>query len=243
MPILEVCIHSDGPQSVYDSVSAAYRGGASTIELCSAMHLDGLTPSAQHISQARKAFGDRPGLMVMIRPRGGDFCYSTEELQVMQQQIKIAAAEKADGVVFGVLRKADNRIDLTAFNTLVHLSRDHGLSTTFHRAFDATPNPLEAVDTLIDAGIDRVLTSGTSWDSRQPATAGIAELSKLTKYSTKRIEIVIGGGINSLAMHVLKKSLPIIEQGHVSFHSYSAARENDATTESAVRTLVEAAKS
>ena len=69
----EVCINCDGKQSVTEAVGYAYAGGASTVELCGAMHLDGLTPTQEHIIEARKAFKDRSGLMIMIRPRGGDF--------------------------------------------------------------------------------------------------------------------------------------------------------------------------
>ena len=73
---VEICINSDSEQKIADSVGAAYFGGASRVELCSAMHLEGLTPTIEQIKLARKAFKERPGLNVMIRPRTRDFCYN-----------------------------------------------------------------------------------------------------------------------------------------------------------------------
>ncbi|MGH1363747.1 MAG: copper homeostasis protein CutC [Calditrichia bacterium] len=238
---LEICINCDGPQSVYDAVSAAYYGGAARVELCAAMHLDGLTPGKEHISEARKAFKDRPGLMVMIRPRADNFCYSTSELTLMKQQIEMAAAIRADGVVFGVLQKTDFRLSLPALDILVNLSRKNNLTTTFHRAFDATPDAFEALQILIDFGVDRVLTSGTNWQGRQPATKGKQKLSRLIEASNRQIEIVIGGGINRSAIRALTKALPI-DQGNVSFHAYSASLDNDSTTMETVSTLDEVAR-
>ena len=82
---IEICIEAASEEGVKDAVRAAYLGGAATVELCSAMHLDGLTPDPQHIIAARQAFGNRPGLMVMVRPRAGDFCFSPAEVDLMTQ--------------------------------------------------------------------------------------------------------------------------------------------------------------
>ncbi|MEM7345398.1 MAG: copper homeostasis protein CutC, partial [Chloroflexota bacterium] len=129
---VEVCINCDSQQSVTEAVSAARLGGASTVELCSAMHFDGLTPREAHISQARDAFKDQPGLMVMIRPREGDFYVSTSELRLMMDQIISAAQRKADGVVFGVLRQKDNTIATDDLLRLVDLCQKYNLTSTFH---------------------------------------------------------------------------------------------------------------
>ena len=103
---VEICINCDGPQDIEDSVGAAHAGGASTVELCSAMHFDGLTPSVDQISAARLAFDNRPGLLVMIRPRQGNFLYSPKEIVAIHRQIEAAATAGADGVVFGALNEA-----------------------------------------------------------------------------------------------------------------------------------------
>ena len=103
---VEICINCDGPQDIEDSVGAAHAGGASTVELCSAMHFDGLTPSVDQLSAARRAFDNRPGLLVMIRPRQGNFLYSPKEIVAIHRQIEAAATAGADGVVFGALNEA-----------------------------------------------------------------------------------------------------------------------------------------
>lgn len=82
---VEICIDASGREAVQDAVGAAYDGGAATVELCVAMHLDGLTPEMGLVEVARRAFGDRRGLMVMIRPRAGDFVYSAAELALMKR--------------------------------------------------------------------------------------------------------------------------------------------------------------
>ena len=105
------------------AVTAAYHGGAERIELCSAMHLDGLTPDPQHIRIARDAFRDRPGLLVMVRPRAGDFCFSPDEVGQMVSQIELAQQCGADGVVLGVLRADDNRIASEPMQCLVQAAR------------------------------------------------------------------------------------------------------------------------
>ena len=88
---VEICIEASDREAVGDAVGAAYEGGASTVELCASMDVDGLTPSQELVKAARLAFRDRPGLMVMIRPRGGDFAYSDDELQNMRRHIDLAA--------------------------------------------------------------------------------------------------------------------------------------------------------
>ncbi len=96
---IEICINSDA--HVQQSVAAAYLGGADTIELCGQMALAGLTPLPEDIAIAREAFGNRAGLMVMVRPRGGDFCYSRAEIEAMLWGVETAVSHRADGVVFG----------------------------------------------------------------------------------------------------------------------------------------------
>ena len=235
---VEVCINCDSNQSVTASVSAARLGGASTIELCSAMKFDGLTPLARHIDEARQAFKDHNGLMVMIRPRKGDFYFSDHEIQLMREQIKIAANWGADGVVFGVLQKNDNAIAVDKVNSLVELCHKYNLRSTFHRAFDATPNFLESVRNLIDAGVDRVLTSGTKWYDRRPAIDGLNNLRSIIKCAENRIETVIGGGISPQNVDKILGELPV-QNSRISVHAYSGVQQDGVVTKSAVHNLVE----
>ena len=137
---VEVCVNSDSISTVHAAVQAAYRGGASTVELCSAMEFDGLTPPAEHIREARTAFRERKGLMTMIRPRKGDFVYTHAERETMERDILKAAEAGADGVVFGILQKEDNAIDARSLAHLIRTAQSCGLRTTFHRAFDAAPD-------------------------------------------------------------------------------------------------------
>lgn len=234
---VEVCINCDSKQSVHDSVSAALIGGASTVELCAAMKHEGLTPTRAHITEARDSFQDKDGLMVMIRPRSGDFHYSKEEIEFMQQQIKTAGEEQANGVVFGVLEEKDNSLAVGALTMLMETSREYNLKVTFHRAFDATPNPLETLELLIDAGIDRILTSGTVWGDKKKAIDGIDRLRQIIARAQDRIEIVIGGGINSRNVDKILTQLPSL-YNNISVHTYSGVQENGITTVKAVNSLV-----
>ena len=241
MITIEICINCDGKQSVSDAVAAALHGGASTIELCSAMHLDGLTPSTNHILKARAAFHNKNGLMVMIRPREGDFCYSWQEIRLMKEQIKNAADLKADGVVFGVLEKSNNALALDKLHELIGTCAKYSLKTTFHRAFDATTEKLKTLELLIDAGVDRILTSGSNWEERKPAIEGLDRLAETIKSANDRIEIVIGGGINSRNVKNILKKLPH-SLHRISVHAYSGVQVNGHITASAVSDLVHAAQ-
>ena len=242
MARVEICINSDSLDNVRNSVSAAYDGGASRVELCSAMHLDGLTPEKEQIIEARRVFHERNGLMVMIRPREGDFSFTEEELLSMLQSIETAADAGADGVVFGILQKDGGAIAVSPLNRLIRLARMFGLSVTFHRAFDAVPDPALALDALIELGVNRVLTSGTPWQKRGTALQGIGRLSALIERSRGRIEIVVSGSINASNAAAILRRLPM-EKGNVSVHAYSGAQENGKTTTEKVKSIVDAVNS
>ncbi len=237
---VEICIEASEPAAAAQAAGAAALGGAATIELCGAMHLDGLTPSPDCLAAARQAFGQRPGLMVMIRPRAGDFRYSPAELALMLEQIDVAATGGADGAVFGVLRATDGRIDLIANRRLLVATRERGLKATMHRAFDATPDPDAALDALIELGFDRVLTGGLPWGQPGTAPDGVARLARTILRAGDRIEVVVGGGINPANVGPLLARLPL-HAGRVSVHSYSGAQFGGRTTVEAVRELVAAA--
>ena len=179
--LLECCVGS--PLSAIN----AELGGAARVELCSALELGGLTPSWGSIWLAKEKI-DIP-LFVLVRPRGGDFHYTPSELDIMKNDIATARELGADGIVLGALRE-DGSIDSEASAGLIEAAA--GASITFHRAFDSTPDPLAALETLCELGVDRILTSG-----RAPrAEDGTELLRRLQQAAADRIGILPGGGIN-----------------------------------------------
>jgi copper homeostasis protein len=180
--ILEVCTGSLG------SVMAAAEGGAERIELCSALPLDGLTPSFGLLSEVRHLF---PYLRihVLIRPREGNFVYDDAELRIMERDIE-AALPYADAIVSGALTE-ENEVDLKATQRLIKASGNR--SFTFHRAFDACRDPHESLERLIGLGCHRVLTSGQA----STAEEGIGLLRELVRQANGRITILPGGGVNA----------------------------------------------
>ena len=122
---------------------------------------------------------------------------------------------------------------------LVSTAKAARLKTTFHRAFDATPDADEALDILIDLGFDRVLTSGIPWGRKGTALDGVERLAATIRRSQGRIEVVLAGGINPANVGRCWARLPLAE-GLVSVHAYSGAHVNGQTTVNSVRMLVEA---
>ncbi len=179
---IEICVDSPG------GAFAAERGGADRVELCDNLLEGGTTPSAGAIKVARR--GLNIGLHVMIRPRGGDFLYSNDEMEVMRQDVLTAKECGADGVVVGCLTP-EAKIDAARTGELMELARP--LKVTFHRAFDRCREPLEALEALVSLGVDRVLTSG------QEATCieGLELLGELQRQARGRILIMPGGGITA----------------------------------------------
>ena len=182
MPILEICAGS------VESAIAARNGGAQRIELCAALEVGGVTPSAGLIAEARKIEG--VVLNVIIRPRGGDFLYNGYEAACMEQDIRTCKQLGVDGVVIGALT-ADGDIDTTLCKRLIAAA--DGMGVTFHRAFDMCRDPQKALEELISLGCDRVLTSGLA----ATAQAGIPLLKGLVEQAAGRIIIMPGCGVNS----------------------------------------------
>jgi copper homeostasis protein len=169
-----------------DGVRAAQTAGAARVELCASLLEGGITPSGGMIRQARTVPGIK--LHVMIRPRGGDFLFSHAEFAAMASDIETAKAEGADGVVIGQLT-ADGFVDVAHTRELMKLARP--MAVTFHRAFDMTPDPFAALETLVDLGIDRILTSG----QEASVLEGLPMIAELVKRAGDRIVIIPGGGI------------------------------------------------
>ena len=172
-----------------EAAIAASKAGAHRIELCSAPAEGGLTPSAATLRLARKYV--KIPIHVMIRPREGDFCYSDKEFETMLLDMAAAKTIGMDGVVTGILNP-DGTIDEERTSLLVGAA--FPMNVTFHRAFDMASDINEALETIIETGCTRILTSG----GKQTAPEGIDKLAELVKQAKDRISIMPGSGINLL---------------------------------------------
>lgn len=179
--LLEICANS------LESALNAKNAGAQRIELCVELGVGGITPSFGLVEQVLRHL-DIP-VFVLIRPRSGHFCYTNTELAVMHSDIKMYKSMGCQGIVSGVLNQ-DHTINTAAVEML--MAACDPLPFTFHRAFDWTPDPIKALDTLISLGVTRVLTSGQV----PSAYRGIEQLIKFKSYSNNNLIVMPGGGIN-----------------------------------------------
>lgn len=198
----ELCAYS------VEACRVAARLGVNRVELCASPAEGGVTPSLATIEQVAAIEG--LDLSVMIRPRGGDFLYSDEEFQTMLRDIEHARRAGATGVVFGILT-ADGKVDVERTRQLVEASE--GMETTFHRAVDMTEDYEAAVEAVIEAGCNRILTSG-GYDK---AIDGIDNIRRAVELSRGRIEIMAGSGV------VASNAEALIETGVDALH-FSAKR-------------------
>ncbi|MDR6840743.1 copper homeostasis protein CutC [Pseudoxanthomonas sacheonensis] len=170
------------------SALAAQEGGASRIELCTALELGGLTPSPAQIALVRERLSIP--VHVLVRPRAGDFAYGDEEHATMLSDIAHCAAAGCDGVVVGALT-VDGDVDVTRCRELVAAA--DGVDLTFHRAIDVCRDPMAALEAVIGLGFRRVLSSGGA----ASAIEGSANLRRLIEQAAGRIEIMPGAGIDA----------------------------------------------
>ena len=180
--LLEICCGS------IDDAIEAEKGGADRVELCSALFLGGLTPSLGTIQEAKRRL--KIPIMVMVRPRGGGFAYTDAEMASMERDTEAAVENGADGVVFGILQ-SDGKVDIPRCRRIRRLIGKG--QAVFHRAFDVTPDPFEALEQLVDLGITRVLTSG----QEESVPEGVELINRLIERAHGRIEILPGGGIQA----------------------------------------------
>lgn len=233
--LLEICIE-DAP-----GLAAAASGGAGRVELCSALALGGLTPSPGLMAEAARS---ALPAMAMIRPRAGGFVWSTEDLRQMKADIAAARAAGLQGVVLGATRP-DGRLDEWMLTTL--LREAEGMDTTLHRCFDLTPDKGRALETAIQLGFRRILTSGGA----ASAPDGAETLANLMEQAAGRIAVMPGAGIRPetlprLAHLPLREihascSMPELEAAAIAALGFGPP-ERRVTSEAAVRALGAALK-
>ena len=180
MTILEACVGN------YNEAVLAAKKGADRIELCDNLMEDGTTPSYGTIKKTVQKL-DIP-VMVIIRPRGGNFIYTEEEVEIMKYDIQICKDLGSHGVVIGAIK--DSKVDIKIIKELVDLPKP--MSITFHMAFDEIEDKKSAIVELVELGIDRILTKGGASD----AITGKDSLKELVKYANERISIMPGKGVN-----------------------------------------------
>jgi copper homeostasis protein len=188
---LEICANS------YKSAINAQKAGAHRMELCTELSVGGLTPTYGLLKKVIDTISIP--VYVLIRPRSGNFTYSNSEINIMKYNIQLCKDLGYTGIVSGVLNK-DNTINIEHTKELIGLAKP--LPLVFHRAFDWTPNATQALEQLIDLGVERILTSGLETS----AIKGINLLEELKKVAKGRITIMPGGGINADNASIFKNA-------------------------------------
>lgn len=197
--LIEVCVDSAA------GLAEAVAGGADRIELCAALDVGGLTPTARFMVHAA---GCGLPVFAMIRPRAGNFIYTTHEVSMMCADIQTARDASLAGVVLGA-NLADGRLDTSTLTTLTAAA--NGMGLTLHRAFDLVPDLAEAVETAVTLGFHRILTSGRA----QAAAQGEADLARTIALARGRISVMPGAGVGPDSAPLLNR-LKVVE-AHGSF--------------------------
>jgi copper homeostasis protein len=217
--ILEIAVFN------YSSAILAEQAGADRIELCENVGEGGTTPSYGTLKQVKCTL--HIPIFPIIRPRGGDFLYTEAELLIMRHDIKLCKELGFEGIVLGMLLP-DGRVDIENCKRLVDLA--YPLEVTFHRAFDRTADPFEALEAIINCGCTRILTSGQVPNVMD----GVELIQKLVTVAGERITIMPGSGLRSTNVLSIADAT-----GAVEFHSsarnfalskmkYTNARMNEA---------------
>lgn len=188
-----------------ESALVAADAGADRLELCAAPREGGLTPTPALVRAVKAA--TRVPVAAMVRCRGGDFVYSDPETALMRDEARALLEAGADALVFGALRP-DGSLATDADAAFVALA--HPAPLAFHRAFDAVPDPLAALDRLADLGVARVLTAG----GPGPAVRHLPELAALVRRAANRLDVMPGGGIRAANVRAVAEAM-----GATVFHS------------------------
>jgi copper homeostasis protein len=208
--------------TTYEEAQLAAKYAFNRVEVCSALEIGGLTPSAGLIRQCVKYA--EVEVHVLIRPRAGHFVYHVDEVAIMMRDIREAAKQGARGVVIGALSK-DAKLDLESIERMFVQATNLGLEVTMHRAFDFCHSPLEALEQLASIGIHRLLTSG----QKNTAIEGIELIQRLVMESNNRVQIMAGSGVNASNSHALR---------NVGVHAlHFSARKSSGSTDLSMGTL------
>jgi copper homeostasis protein len=215
---LELCIATDDLIRLKHNVRLAARLGVQRLELCAQMQQHGLTPTLEAITLARRFWGPQPGLMVMLRPRAGDFCYQSAEITQLLALLPRLAGAGADAVVSGVLQNNAAGQLTPHWQALAELSdsaRQIGLTFCLHRALDACSNPLQSWQQLTQqpGAPARILSSGCRWQIASSSTpvasvgavAGIRRLQQQLQIGGS--ELVVAGKVSAANMPWLRQQL------------------------------------
>lgn len=220
---IEICCGS------IQSAANAKAGGAVRVELCQGLVEGGTTPSPATIQYAVRELGLK--VFVLVRPRGGDFCYNELEVKTMEEDVAFCKEAGASGIVVGFLHP-DGSIDTELTRRFVELSAP--LPVTFHRAFDECAYPLNALEQIIECGCARILTSGC----KPTAIEGAEMLQQLVKQADGRITILAGSGVTPENAVALREKTGVKEiHGSCKKTRPDGAWETDAEE---VRKLIEA---
>lgn len=181
-----------------EAAGIAAKNGASRVELCESLEIGGVTPSQKMMEQVLK---ENPGLCVnvLVRPRGGDFIFSEDEIQTMLKDIRLCKSLGVNGVVIGALRP-DGGVDMACMRRLIEEARP--LSITFHRAFDECSDVRDCLEDVIALGCDRLLTSG----HEKNALEGRFTIADLVKQAAGRIIIMAGCGVRPSNINIIAES-------------------------------------
>ncbi|MBR3840045.1 MAG: copper homeostasis protein CutC [Erysipelotrichales bacterium] len=204
--LVEVCCGS------YADAVEAFKNNADRVELNSALHAGGLTPSLASLLLTKMHTNIK--VITMIRPRGAGFIYSDEDFEVMKIDTKIMLENGADGIAFGCLDE-NGKINIEQCREIIKIVKYYDKEVVFHRAYDFLKDPYEGMEILINLGVDRVLTSGL----QAKAYEGIELIRDLQARYGDKIEILAGGGVNaSNAREIVE--FTGINQVHSSCKSY-----------------------
>ena len=212
--ILEICCYSAS-----DAI-LAHASGAHRVELCSGYEVGGTTPSIGAIEHI-KSECNIP-LYIMIRPRGGNFCYSQTEKKTMLLDIEAALKHGASGIVFGAL-DADGNIDLSFSRQVMNMCNN--IPVTFHRAIDVCTNYIEGITNLAEFGVSCILTSGR----QSKAISGLDNIQDMQAAAKNKIDIMVGSGVQAdnilsfakIGITHFHSSASMIEKHNLPAHDYA----------------------
>ena len=187
----EVCVEN------FTNIPHVIENGADRIELNNELSLGGTTPTFGVIKRSI-IYANRVKIpvIVMIRPRGGNFIYNEDEIAIMADDMAVAAKLGARGVAFGCLTN-QKQLNRGQMERLIDLAHSLNLAVVMHMAFDQISEPIQRdeLNWLIGQKVERILTHGG--DLQFPIEDTITHLKEILNWSNGKIEILPGGGITT----------------------------------------------